>query len=76
MNGITIALPKQKKEQLSRLARRYGLSLPEFSRRVLEELSSEFPQESFADYNNPDGLHLSFNKALLEWKTGRVYEKL
>lgn len=75
-NGITITLPKKDKERLSRLALRYGMSLPEFSRRVLEELTSEIPEESFEDYENPKELRASFARALRDWKKGRVNSRL
>ncbi len=76
MSEVTISLPKQKKEELSRLSLRYGLSLADFFRRILEELSAEFPKESFEDYDNPKALRASFRKALEDWKAGRVLKKL
>ena len=76
MSRIIITLPKQEKGRLMRLALRYGLSLPEFSRKILEELSVLFPEESFNDYKNPKHLKASFNKALTEWKVGQVSEGL
>lgn len=65
--SIIINLPKQEKERLSRLALRYGLALPEFSKKVLEELTSEFPRESFQDYEKPKALHASFSRALCDY---------
>ena len=76
MSILSIPLPKQKQEQLTRLALRYGLSLPEFSRRVLEELSSDIPEESFDDYENPKELKASFNRAMRDVQAGRVYKTL
>lgn len=73
---ITIKLPRQEQERLSRLALRYGLSLPEFSRRVLEELAAEFPEDSFANYQNPKALKASFLRALRDWRAGRVSARL
>ena len=73
---VSIILPKQEKERLSRLALGYGLSLAEFSRRVLEELASEIPEESFQDYKNPKRLRASFNQALRDWRTGRIRTRL
>ncbi|MBI3232182.1 MAG: hypothetical protein HYZ51_03840 [Candidatus Doudnabacteria bacterium] len=70
--NITITLDRQEKEQLNRLALRYGLSLPEFSRKVLTELNDIFPQETFAAYKNPKKLKKSLGKALLDWQNGRV----
>lgn len=76
MNVLTILLPKKEKERLSRLALRYGLSLPEFSRRILEEVASDIPEESFEDYDNPKRLKDSFKRALRDWHLGRVYTRL
>lgn len=69
---ISIPLPKSEAERLSRLALRYGLSLPEFSRWVLTELAAEIPEESFADYSNPEELRASFNRALRGLRAGRI----
>ena len=73
---ITIKLPKLERERLSRLALRYGFTLPEFSRRILEELASEFPEDSFENYRNPQALKRSFHRALRDWRAGRVYTRL
>ena len=75
-SNISIPLPKSERERLSRLALRYGLSLPEFSRRVLQELVSEIPEESFEDYENPKELQASFSRALRDWRTGRIHTRL
>ena len=74
--SISIALPRNEKERLSRLALRYGLSLPEFSRRVLQEVASEIPEESINDYEHPARLKASFKRALRDWKVGRVHTRL
>ena len=76
MSTVSVLLPKKKQEQLTRLALRFGLSLPEFSRRILEEISSDIPEESFEDYKNPEGLKASFNRALRDWRAGRVRTSL
>ena len=73
---ISIELPREEKERLSRLALRYGLSLPEFSRRILQELASEIPEESFDDYEHPAKLRASFKRALHDWKAGRIRTRL
>lgn len=70
--NIVITLPKKEKIRLQRLALRYGLSLPEFSCRILTELASEFQQESFDNYDNPAGLRASLARALADWQAGRV----
>lgn len=72
--SITLTIPLSKKDQdrLSRLALRYGFSLPEFSKRILMELSSEIPGESWDEYENPKELKASFRRALHDWRQGRV----
>lgn len=76
MVTISVSLPKRERERLQRLALQYGLSLSEFSRRILERISSEIPQESFDDYNDPQELKASFGRAMRDWRTGRVHAKL
>lgn len=76
MNTISIALPKREQERLQRLALRYGLSLVEFSRRILQEISSEIPEESLDDYENPKEVKASLNRAMRDWRAGRVYTSL
>ena len=72
METLTIPLLKKDEERLRHLALLYGLSLQDFSRRILQELSSEIPEESFADYEYPTKLRTSFNRALRDWKAGRI----
>ena len=69
---ITIPVSERERERLSRLALRFGLSLPQFSRRVLGELASEIPEESFDDYEHSKGLRASFSRALRQYRDGRV----
>jgi hypothetical protein len=76
MTTLTIPLAKKEIEHLKRLALRYGLSLPEFSRLVLKELATSFPEDSFENYDNPQALKASFKRALKDWKKGRVSETL
>ena len=73
---LTIKIPKKEKERLSRLALRYGFSLPEFSRYILEELSSEIPIESFEDYEQPEKLKASLRRAMQDYRAGRVHTRL
>jgi hypothetical protein len=70
--NLTIKLNQTEMKRLSRLALRYGLSLPELARRVLLELDETFPNESFADYKNDDSLKESFQRALSDWQSGRI----
>jgi hypothetical protein len=62
--------------RLSRLALRYGLSLPEFSRKVLIELEESFPADSFAEYDRSEELKASLERGIDDWRTGRVVSKL
>lgn len=72
MKTLTVNLSKETREKLHRLALQYGFSLQEFSTRILEELSSEFPEESFADYRHPKRLQASLKRAMADYKAGRT----
>lgn len=76
MSTLSIPLPKQEQERLRRLALRYGLSLSGFVSRILAEVASDIPEESFDDYENPKELKASFNRAMRDWRAGRVHIKL
>jgi hypothetical protein len=73
---LTIKLNQTEMKRLSRLALRYGLSLPEFTRKVLVELEEAFPPESFEDYEDAGALKDSFERALSDWRSGRVQSRL
>lgn len=70
--NITVTFNKQEKDRLSRLALSYGLSLPDFTRKVLTKFNETFPTESFKDYENPKAVERSFNRALSNLKAGRI----
>jgi hypothetical protein len=74
--NLTIKLKQSEMKRLSGLALRYGLSLPEFTRKVLVELEESFPRESFDDYDNAEELKASFNRALSDWRAGRTQTRL
>ena len=74
--NLTIKLNQTEMKRLSRLALCYGLSLPEFARKVLAELDEAFPQESFRDYKDAADLKASFERALSDWRAGRVQTRL
>ncbi len=74
--NLTIKLNQTEMKRLSRLALRYGLSLPEFARKVLAELDEGFPQESFKDYEDAEGLKASFERAVGDWRSGRITTRL
>jgi len=73
---LTIQLKKREKDDLSQLALRYGLSLPEFGRRILTELRDTFPKETFENYENPKALKASFGRAMKDLEKGRVQTSL
>ncbi len=74
--NLIIKLNQTEMKRLSRLALRYGLSLPEFARKILAELDEAFPQESFGDYKDAEGLKASFERALGDWRAGRIQTRL
>lgn len=76
MTTVTIQLPKQEKNRLSRLAIQYGFSLHEFLSKVIQEISSEIPEESWNEYLNPKNLQQSFLKAIKDYKAGRFCKTL
>lgn len=73
---LKIKLKGREKDHLSRLALRYGLSLPELGRRILIELNESFSKESFEEYQNPKSLKDSFRRALKDLENGRVQTSL
>ena len=74
--SLTIKLNQSEMKRLSRLALRYGLSLPEFTRKVLVELEEAFPHESFEDYEDAEALKASLERAVSDWRSGRVLTRL
>lgn len=76
MTTVTISLPKQEKNRLSRLAIQYGFSLREFLTKIIQEISSEIPEESWNEYTNPKNLQKSFLNAIKDYKDGRFYKTL
>ena len=73
---LNIPLSKKDQERLSGLALSYGLSLREFSKSILTQLLSKIPEESFDDYEKPQELKTSFQRALRDWRSGRVHTRL
>lgn len=76
MSKLTIPLPKKDEERLSRLAIRYGLSLPMLAARILVGVTQEIPFESLDEYDNPQGIKRSLARALKDWKSGKVTDQL
>lgn len=73
---ITINLPVQRKEKLTRIALLYGLSLQDLTRHILEEITTTITEESINEYAHPIRIKQSLKKALKEWETGKVTDKL
>jgi len=73
---ITITINKKEKERLNQLAIRYGFSVQEFSRRILKELTSDIPEESLSEYRNPKKVRESIERAIRDWKTGKIHHHL
>ncbi|MBU1160168.1 hypothetical protein KKD04_03260 [Patescibacteria group bacterium] len=76
MTNITIQIPKQEKNRLSRLAIQYGFSLQEFLTRIVQEISSEIPGESWNEYLDHKKLQQSFIKAIKDYKNGHFYKMI
>lgn len=76
LSQVTIPMPAKEIDRLNRLALRYGFSLEELAVRVLRELSSTTPAESIEDYKNPRELRASLNRALRDYRSGRVSNSL
>ena len=76
MTTINIKIKESEKAKLSRIALRYGLSLSELARRVLEEVREEFELESINDYKNPKEVLKDIDRALLDYKKGIFETKL
>lgn len=73
---ITISLPQKEKSRLSNLALRYGFSLSEFAGRILKEISSDIPEESWNEYKNPKGLKTSLSRSFSDYRRGHFRTKL
>jgi hypothetical protein len=73
---ITISLPQKEKSRLSTLALRYGFSLSEFAGRILKEISSDIPEESWNEYKNPKTLKVFVAQSISEYKQGKFHTKL
>jgi hypothetical protein len=76
MNTLTLKIKKSEQDRLNRIAMRYGLSLPELAKRVLEEVREEFELESVNDYKNSKEVLKDIDEAPLEYKKGIFETKL
>lgn len=77
MNTINIKLNNAEKQRLSAIAMRYGLTLPDLAKKVLQEVKEQFELESLNEYENPSKIKKSIKTALLDYKKGLglLYEK-
>lgn len=64
----TVTIPKTEYKRLKQAAERY-----ETIREALAPMIvPEFPEESFEDYEDPKRLKASYNRALKDFKNGRI----
>lgn len=73
---IKVKLDSKSKNKLLNLSLRYGLNVKALAEKILKEVVSEIPEESFSDYENPKTLKHSVNKAIVEYKAGRFHTGL
>lgn len=52
------------------------IKLKQSEMKRLTELEDTFPPDSFTDYDKPEDLKASFERALADWRSGRVQNKL
>ena len=76
MDTINLQFTKSEKERLSKIAMRYGLTLPELAKKVLNEIREQFELESIKDYENPAQIKKSLKNALSDYKKGNFATKL
>ena len=76
MNTINVKLNSSEKQRLSAIAMRYGLTLPDLARKVLQEVKEQFELESLEEYENPDKIKKSIKTALQDYKKGKFLTKL
>ncbi len=76
MNTINIKLNNSEKQRLSAIAMRYGLTLPDLAKKVLQEVKEQFELESIEEYENPGKVKKTIKTALLDYKKGKFLTKL
>ncbi len=75
MTTINIKLNNSEKQRLSAIAMRYGLTLPDLAKKVLEELKGQFELESIHEYENPSKVAKAVKIALQDYKKGKFFQK-
>lgn len=73
---LRVPLPRREQERLQRIALRFGLSLPDLSRRILQEIAGDMEEESLTAYRRPKALHASLQRAMRDLQRGRVSQTL
>lgn len=73
---LNIPINKNEENRLTRLSLDYGLSLDDFIKFILQEISSKLPTESFEDYDNPEEIKASYIQALKDYKAGDIQTNL
>lgn len=76
MNTINIKLNNSEKQRLSAIAMRYGLTLPDLAKKVLQEVKEQFELESLSEYENPNKVKKAIKTALQDYKKGKFLTKL
>ncbi len=76
MTSINIKLNNSEKQRLSAIAMRYGLTLPDLAKKVLQEVKEQFELESLDEYENPNKVSKAIKTALREYKKGKFLTKL
>ncbi len=76
MTAINIKLNSSEKQRLSAIAMRYGLTLPDLAKKVLQEIKEQFELESLDEYENPTKVKRAIKTALADYQKGRFLTKL
>lgn len=76
MNTINIKLNNSEKQRLSAIAMRYGLTLPELTKKILQQIREQFKTESLDEYKNPEKVAKAIKTALGDYKKGKFLTKL
>ena len=74
MAKLTLNLSPKKQLELKQLALQYGLSLEEFSRQILEQVSSEIGTDNWGEYTA--STKTSFARGLKDWQRGKIVKTL
>jgi len=76
MTTINIKLNNSEKQRLSAIAMRYGLTLPDLAKKVLQEVREQFELESLDHYENPEKIRKTIKRGISDYKKGKFFTKL